>query len=57
MPKDFVEHGLNSIVQCLTGIRQFFSKHEMACNAMAVYFCNITDKDVERRRIRAEEKV
>ena len=57
MPKDFVEHGLNIIVKRLTGISHFFSKHEMDCNAMGIYFGDKTDKGVQRQRIRAEKKV
>jgi len=57
MPKDFVEHGLNVIVKRLTGISHFFSKHEMDCNAMGIYFGDKTDKGVQRQRIRAEKKV
>ena len=57
MPKDFVEHGLNIIVKRLTGISHFFSKHEMDCNAMGIYFGDKTDKGVQRQRIRAERKV
>ncbi|CAF1445673.1 unnamed protein product, partial [Adineta steineri] len=56
MPKDFVEHGLNIIVKRLTGISHFFSKHEMDCNAMGIYFGDKTDKGVQRQRIRAEKK-
>ncbi|CAF3812768.1 unnamed protein product [Rotaria sordida] len=56
MPKDFVEHGLNVIVKRLTGISHFFSKHEMDCNAMGIYFGDKTDKGVQRQRIRAEKK-
>ena len=57
MPKNFVEHGLNIIVKRLTGISHFFSKHEMDCNAMGIYFGDKTDKGVQRQRIRAEKKV
>ncbi len=57
MPKDFVEHGLNIIVKRLTGISHFFSKHEMDCNAMGIYFGDKSDKGVQRQRIRAEKKV
>ncbi len=57
MPKDFVEHGLNIIVKRLTGISHFFSKHEMDCNAMGIYFGDKSDKGVQRQRIRAERKV
>ncbi|CAF1275673.1 unnamed protein product [Adineta ricciae] len=56
MPKNFVEHGLNIIVKRLTGISHFFSKHEMDCNAMGIYFGDKTDKGVQRQRIRAEKK-
>ena len=38
VPPDFVENGLNIIVKRLTGISHFFSKHEMDCNAMGIYF-------------------
>ena len=41
----------------LTGISHFFSKHEMDCNAMGIYFGDKTDKGVQRQRIRAEKKV
>ena len=57
MPKNFVEHGLNVIVKRLTGISHFFSKHEMDCNAMGIYFGDKSDKGVQRQRIRAEKKV
>jgi hypothetical protein len=57
MPKNFVEHGLNIIVKRLTGISHFFSKHEMDCNAMGIYFGDKSDKGVQRQRIRAEKKV
>ncbi len=57
MPEDFVEHGLNIIVKRLTGISHFFSKHEMDCNAMGIYFGDKSDKGVQRQRIRAEKKV
>ncbi|CAF0774571.1 unnamed protein product [Rotaria sordida] len=56
VPKDFVEHGLNIIVKRLTGISHFFSKHEMDCNAMGIYFGDKSDKGVQRQRIRAEKK-
>ncbi|CAF1066034.1 unnamed protein product [Adineta steineri] len=56
MPEDFVEHGLNIIVKRLTGISHFFSKHEMDCNAMGIYFGDKSDKGVQRQRIRAEKK-
>src|ERR1700722_15939371 len=56
MPKDFVEHGLNIIVKRLTGISHFFSKHEMDCNAMGIYFGDKSDKGVKKQRIRAEKK-
>ncbi len=56
MPKDFVEHGLNIIVKRLTGISHFFSKHEMDCNAMGIYFGDKSDKGVQKQRIRAEKK-
>jgi hypothetical protein len=52
-----VEHGLNIIVKRLTGISHFFSKHEMDCNAMGIYFGDKSDKGVQRQRIRAEKKV
>lgn len=57
MPEDFVEKGLNDIVKRLTGISHFFSKHEMDCNAMGIYFGDKSDKGVQRQRIRAEKKV
>jgi len=57
MPPDFAEHGLNVIVKRLTGISHFFSKHEMDCNAMGIYFGDKSDKGVQRQRIRAEKKV
>ena len=57
MPPKFVEHGLNIIVKRLTGISHFFSKHEMDCNAMGIYFGDKSDKGVQRQRIRAEKKV
>jgi hypothetical protein len=57
MPKDFVKHGLNIIVKRLTGISHFFSKHEMDCNAMGIYFGDKSDKGVQKQRIRAEKKV
>ncbi|CAF0874104.1 unnamed protein product [Adineta ricciae] len=56
MPPNFVEHGLNIIVKRLTGISHFFSKHEMDCNAMGIYFGDKSDKGVQRQRIRAEKK-
>jgi hypothetical protein len=57
MPPKFVEIGLNIIVKRLTGISHFFSKHEMDCNAMGIYFGDKSDKGVQRQRIRAERKV
>jgi hypothetical protein len=57
MPKNFVEYGLNIIVKRLTGISHFFSKHEMDCNAMGIYFGDKSDKGVQRQRKRAEKKV
>ncbi|CAF4956286.1 unnamed protein product [Rotaria sp. Silwood1] len=55
--KEFVEQGLNTIVKRLTDISHFFSKHEMDCNAMGIYFGDKSDKGVQRQRIRAEKKV
>ncbi|CAF4724464.1 unnamed protein product [Rotaria sp. Silwood1] len=54
--KEFVEQGLNTIVKRLTDISHFFSKHEMDCNAMGIYFGDKSDKGVQRQRIRAEKK-
>ncbi|CAF1938498.1 unnamed protein product [Rotaria magnacalcarata] len=56
MPPHFVERSLNIIVKRLTGISHFFSKHEMDCNAMGIYFGDKSDKGVQRQRIRAEKK-
>ncbi|CAF4428057.1 unnamed protein product, partial [Rotaria socialis] len=54
--KEFVEQGLNAIVNRLTDINHFFSKYEMDCNAMGIYFCDKSDMNVQRQRIRAEKK-
>ncbi|CAF1320961.1 unnamed protein product, partial [Rotaria sordida] len=54
--KEFVEQGLNTIVKRLTDISQFFSKHEMDCNAMGIYFGDKSDKGVQQQRMRAEKK-
>ncbi|CAF0787906.1 unnamed protein product [Didymodactylos carnosus] len=56
MPAQFVEHGLNTIVKRLTGISHFFSKHEMDCNAMGIYFGDKSDRGVTKQRMRAEKK-
>ncbi|CAF2382637.1 unnamed protein product [Rotaria sp. Silwood2] len=56
VPTDFVENGLNKIVKRLTDISHFFSKHEMDCNAMGIYFGDKSDKGVQRQRARAEKK-
>ncbi|CAF4746934.1 unnamed protein product, partial [Rotaria sp. Silwood1] len=54
--KDFVEKDLNKIVKRLTDISHFFSKHEMDCNAMGIYFGDKSEKGVQKQRIRAEKK-
>ncbi|CAF3896646.1 unnamed protein product, partial [Didymodactylos carnosus] len=46
MPDHFVEQGLNTIVKRLTDISHFFSKHEMDCNAMGIYFGDKSDRGV-----------
>ncbi|CAF0794665.1 unnamed protein product [Didymodactylos carnosus] len=56
MPDHFVEQGLNTIVKRLTDISHFFSKHEMDCNAMGIYFGDKSDRGVTKQRMRAEKK-
>ncbi|CAF4965237.1 unnamed protein product, partial [Rotaria sp. Silwood1] len=53
---NFVERRLNPIMKRLTGIKGFFRQYEMDCNASSIYFCDKTDKDIQRQRIKAEKK-
>ena len=57
MPENFLKTGLNNIMKRLTGIDHFFSKHEMDCNAMGIYFGDKSEKGVQRQKERAEKKV
>ncbi|CAF3790456.1 unnamed protein product [Rotaria sordida] len=56
IPQNFIDHHLNIIMKRLTGISGFFRPYEMDCNAVGIYFCDKTDKDIQQHRLKAEKK-
>ncbi|CAF4075358.1 unnamed protein product, partial [Rotaria sp. Silwood2] len=56
LPEEFVESHLNEIVKRLTGIKDIFSKVEMNCNAMGIYYGDKSDNGVQKRKAIAEER-
>ncbi|CAF1295616.1 unnamed protein product [Rotaria sordida] len=53
--EDFIEKDLNEIIKRLMGISNFFCKSEMDNNAAGIYLGHISDKDIQKPKIRAEK--
>jgi len=56
MPDDFIENGLTDILKRLTGLNKFFSKHEMKCNSMGIYFSK-NNRNIYLKEMLSETKV